>query len=250
VFPFVGTGFVVVVQPRRPAGTADFALQSATRHGWYKNMPAKSKEAQEEEGGEPFPPRAKGSALLAEIRRAVPRLNLVPRRGGAAPGGLRPALVAELKGLPPEALLGAPVADASLAEAVRAGLLLRADLLEESHEVSQGLSTREGSYWHGIMHRREPDYANAKYWFRRVGDHPLFDTLAAATAPAAASAALAAATTRGRWDPFRFIDLCEACEEGARRELREGLELLQDRELTMLLEFCARGALGAERPPS
>ncbi len=64
---------------------------------------------------------------------------------------------------------------------VESGLLLLWDFLDDSHEISQTMegkgSPRTADYWHGIMHRREPDAGNASYWFRRVGSHPAFDHL-------------------------------------------------------------------------
>src|SRR5580704_14145771 len=62
-------------------------------------------------------------------------------------------------------------------QACLAGLWLRFDFLDPSHHISQELAIAEGSYWHGIMHRREEDFANSSYWFRRVGTHPLFEPL-------------------------------------------------------------------------
>lgn len=41
------------------------------------------------------------------------------------------------------------------------------DDLNRSHLASQSENTSVGAYWHGIMHRREGDFSNAKYWFRR-----------------------------------------------------------------------------------
>ena len=70
------------------------------------------------------------------------------------------------------------------------GLWLYVDDLARSHSISQGISTTTGSYWHGIMHRREGDFSNAKYWFRKVGNHPVIDSLA--------------------YDPCAFTDECEA----------------------------------------
>ena len=64
-----------------------------------------------------------------------------------------------------------------MALACMAGLWLRHDFLDESHRISQDLENPSGSYWHGIMHRRELDFSNAKYWFRRVGMHRVFEPL-------------------------------------------------------------------------
>ena len=62
-------------------------------------------------------------------------------------------------------------------ELALAGLWLLAGGLERSHVMSQNQSSDSGSYWHGIMHRREGDYGNALYWFRRAGQHPVMGQL-------------------------------------------------------------------------
>lgn len=54
-----------------------------------------------------------------------------------------------------------------------AGLWLLAGHLDRSHSVSQELHHADGSYWHGIMHRTEGDYWNAKYWMRRAPQHSI-----------------------------------------------------------------------------
>lgn len=73
-------------------------------------------------------------------------------------------------------LLGGKSA-AALTPLQRSGLWLLAGDLDRSHSISQDDSSAEGSFWHGIMHRREGDFGNAKYWFRRVGNHPVLDAL-------------------------------------------------------------------------
>jgi len=54
-----------------------------------------------------------------------------------------------------------------------AALYLYTDDLESSHSCSQSMETDTGSFWHGIMHRREGDFGNSRYWFRRASSHPL-----------------------------------------------------------------------------
>lgn len=53
-----------------------------------------------------------------------------------------------------------------------AAIWLYADELDRSHRVSQGIEGPTGAAWHAIMHRREGDFWNSKYWWRRVGPHP------------------------------------------------------------------------------
>ena len=61
-----------------------------------------------------------------------------------------------------------------------ATLWLAANELDRSHRISQSIDDPDGSYLHGVMHRREGDFDNAKYWFRQASDHPVEDALAAA----------------------------------------------------------------------
>ncbi|MEN1678055.1 MAG: hypothetical protein AAGJ46_00570 [Planctomycetota bacterium] len=117
-----------------------------------------------------------------------------------------------------------PLADRRMAEACVAGVWLLHDLLDESHTFSQSLDAPEGSFWHGIMHRREGDFGNAKYWFRRVGDHAVYGQLA---------------ERFGEWDPFAFVDQCEAAtRSGHADECRER----QQAEWETLFAWCYQHA--------
>ncbi len=65
-----------------------------------------------------------------------------------------------------------------------AGLWLRFDVLDESHSISQqDEGDPDHDFWHAIMHRREPDAWNSKYWWRRVGSHPVHEAASGDRAP-------------------------------------------------------------------
>ncbi len=118
----------------------------------------------------PFQPMRYGSRV-AELLLA----DRLPELGAGQPNtSARPLLAA----LSVETLFeNGPIVNDDLAQCCLAGLWLWHDFLEESHRISQEIACAEGSYWHGMMHRREADYSNAKYWFRRVGAHEVYQQL-------------------------------------------------------------------------
>ena len=68
----------------------------------------------------------------------------------------------------------AAFAGCALPEACLAGAWLYYGNWDEAHKAAQDLDTVDGSYWHAIIHRREPDEANARYWFRKAEQHPIY----------------------------------------------------------------------------
>ena len=135
----------------------------------------------------------------------------------------------------PELGRGTPVESAkaildtlTLPPAVAAGLYLHFDLWQQAHEIAQDLDTNEGSYWHAIQHRREPDAGNAKYWFRQVTRHPV---------------ALAMAAESGYGSPAAFVDLCERVR-GTGGEAESRARELQGLEWRRLMGWCQRQAGG------
>ena len=153
---------------------------------------------------------------------------------------------------PEELLKGQTVKDETYAGAIKSGLLLWNDDLNDSHDISQGLSNNTGSYWHGIMHRREPDYSNAKYWFGRVGTHPIYPelrecALSLIKETADPSAALSdigdKIESHEHWDPYQFIDWCAAAEKDLSSDVAQFLQQVQVEEIKLLLAYSYRNAI-------
>ncbi|MBI3417757.1 MAG: hypothetical protein HY043_20895 [Verrucomicrobia bacterium] len=134
-------------------------------------------------------------------------------------------------------------------ELLRGAALLWHDHHDAAHEFAQRDASAEGSFLHGILHRREPDYANARYWFHRVGHHPCFGVIAEKVAELIADnpdrEPEIELLPRGHWDPFAFIDACEAAAllplADPRRKL---LQEIQAIEFDALVEHLGRHSQG------
>jgi len=193
---------------------------------------------------------------------AVQTLLAPDRISPAAAGSLGPGrpnreVASQLARLRAADIVASPsIADVSMANCCLAGLWLRHGFLDESHRLSQEIETSSGSFWHAIMHRREPDYGNAKYWFRRVGKHPIFATLCR-DAREMAGLVLTTETLDAEarylqelesWDPCRFVDLCQYAYPWEAREPSSPSLLLTQRiarrEWELLFDFCYQVARG------
>ncbi len=40
---------------------------------------------------------------------------------------------------------------------------------EQAHEIAQDINDTNGSWLHAYLHRKEGDFSNAGYWYRRAG---------------------------------------------------------------------------------
>jgi hypothetical protein len=221
-----------------------------------------------------FNPQAYGP-ICQELLTEMPLCELSP----ATPNlQQQKSLVA----LTPESFAnGRKIRDRQMALCCLSGLWLLHNFLDDSHTISQDMPTTSGSYWHALMHRREPDFENAKYWFRRVGRHPIEDDLHQAaqqilaetcfgssaagvdpqfpaesserkspTLPSSSNNTtyISDGTTnflakQTKWDAFRFVDLCEAAFHG---RSNAGLicRRIAEREWQLLFDHCYHGAVG------
>ena len=138
--------------------------------------------------------------------------------------------------------------DRDMASCCIAGVWLLHDFLDESHAISQTIETPSGSFWHAIMHRREGDFSNAKYWLRRVGRHPVFDAIGIHVAASFRDASSSFGETRLRggaeWDPFSLVDLCEAAVSD-QSDSRDSCLDIQQVEWELLFDHCYAAAIGA-----
>ncbi|MEP6671064.1 MAG: hypothetical protein ABJF10_18030 [Chthoniobacter sp.] len=127
-----------------------------------------------------------------------------------------------------------PIGQPPMFTLVRGGLFYALDAIDEAHKIFQDCPGDLGSYWHGMMHRREGDFDNARYWFRRAGELTFFSGL-----HGAASKYSSVMARQSNWDPYLFTGECERARFGETEGLKD-LSALQRLEFETLFAYCWR----------
>lgn len=134
--------------------------------------------------------------------------------------------------------------------AMEAALHLWNDSLEGAHRIVQLFEyIPTFDLLHGIVHRREGDYSNSRYWLRNAGHHPAYYGLQARASrllegkdwtdeDAEAGSALNAMASQGEWNPYLFLEAVAIWQSrGGREETKEVLERLQLLELRSIVRY-------------
>ncbi len=181
-----------------------------------------------------------------------------------------------LENLTPAELFEKPVRSTAAAYAVLAGMWLWHDGLHECHAIVQkapdellsreqpasrlsvGLTaspqlgrdishlremTETFAFWHAIMHRREGDFGNSKYWYARCRSHPLLAAIAANAGEVVARAPADKALLRfslNEWNGAAFVDFVQSVHESPSNERYPVAVALQQLEWRMLFDYCTR----------
>lgn len=112
------------------------------------------------------------------------------------------------------------------AEILKAGLLLLHGDLDAAHRIAQQYEgDRDADAWHALVHRLEGDFGNSGYWWRRVGDHPIFAALADRFGES--------------WNPQDFTDRYRRAMAGSDDAARAAVRSVQAAEFALLLGHCA-----------
>jgi hypothetical protein len=124
--------------------------------------------------------------------------------------------------------------------AAMAGLWLYFSAFEEAHRLAQEDHSAEGSLWHAILHRQEPDSGNSAYWFNKAGAHPTQNSLSREARQIVSKYQGAEFRPSLPWDPFGFILFCERAREQPGSESEHAALDIQLAEWQLLFDYCAK----------
>jgi hypothetical protein len=133
---------------------------------------------------------------------------------------------------------GKAIKDPAQFTLVRGAILYALDELDAAHQIFQEDHSELGSYWHGMMHRREGDFDNARYWFRRAGRLTLFHAMHAASRGVSSTM-----SRQETWDPYLLTGECEQVRFGA-HELTQECQRLLRVEFDVLLAYSWEKGVG------
>jgi hypothetical protein len=152
-----------------------------------------------------------------------------------------------LGGVKPEQLLEVAVESREEAAGMLGGLWLWHDALKECHELVQDLVGPTGAFWHAIMHRREGDFSNAKYWYARCADHRAMRLISAMSLDAVGRGTTDRKLLRavsGAYNPEAFVDFVEEVHARPEDPRYAAAVRLQQIEWEALFSHCAYEAAG------
>ena len=116
---------------------------------------------------------------------------------------------------------------------IRSALLLWHDHLEASHEISQCLNSKDGNFLHALMHRREPDFLNTKYWLNQTGQYKAYSEIAKRSKILLKEDSLPKLFT-GEWNPYAMVDSVEHAKPNT--QTYKTLQKIQQIEMEIFIE--------------
>lgn len=131
----------------------------------------------------------------------------------------------------------------SFADATVSGLLLWNDCEQEAHTLAQNINSPEGSYFHAIIHRREPDIWNSDYWFNRTGAHPVFPLVYDYVSKNFPEKIVKKILVKNSWDPKVFNKAVEEAQNDG-NAADSDLKTIQHAELLFLIAHSYRHTIG------
>lgn len=117
---------------------------------------------------------------------------------------------------------------------IRSALLLWHDHLEASHTISQSINTDNGSFLHSLVHRREPDYPNAKYWLNQTGQHKAYPEITKRSRKILKDTP-SLNLIISEWNPYEMVDCVQ--QSKVNTDEYKALQELQRVEMEVFLEM-------------
>ena len=119
----------------------------------------------------------------------------------------------------------------------------------DENKIAQELVSPTGSFWHAIMHRREGDFSNSKYWYHRCPNHHVIRLLGAVSSSLTNGFdgdRVVRRVISGGWNPDALVDLVEEVDPKPSDPRFDLAVKLQRAEWTGLFEYCVHQAVDAD----